>query len=264
MSWRRIFSYFLIFFFLLIFLRSKNYLEKAEQWISPGLIPVTKTFYGLGKNLAKGWQKWFSRKNLYAENQFLNEQVTKLIAAEAELKTLKEENDQLRQTLNFAKRERRLIMAEVVGKNSDGLAAALIIDRGSRDGLAPGYPVIVSDGLLIGQIYQVTETKSFLRLLTDNQSKIAAAVLSGERTIGVVSGRQGKSLFLEMIPQNELIKKGETVITSGLDDLMPRGLLIGKIDSVSKYPYEPFQRASLVPLVQAEKINAVTVLLPYQ
>lgn len=261
MPMRKIFKYLVLLFLVFFILQAKGYLSGVEYWLSEVFTPVAKTFYRLGQGVRRGSAWWLNRKNLYTENQNLRAQVIAFTLAEAQLKLVQVENAHLRQELNFLKKQPRFVMAEVVGKSSDDLVAALVIDRGARDGLALGDPVIVDEGIFVGKIFKITDSISLVRLLTDNQSKIAATILSKDQTLGVVSGRHGTSLLLEMIPQNETVVNGELIVTSGLDNLIPRGLLIGKVDFVSKDPYEPFQRATITPLVRIDKINVVAVLV---
>ena len=77
---------------------------------------------------------------------------------------------------------------------------------------------------------------------------------------GVVIGEHGLSLKMELIGQNEVVKEGETVVTSGLEPTIPRGLVIGKISRVLAEPNSFFQTAFIQSLVKVDSLVVVSVL----
>lgn len=174
---------------------------------------------------------------------------------------LKEENDELRSQLDFfAKNSEHHVGAEVIGRSVDPLSTIITINRGSEDGVSEGNPVIVGSGVLVGTVIEVFNKTSFVRLINDNQSKIGATLLNTERTIGLVEGGYDIGVQMNFIPQNEKVNPGDTVITSGLSDNMPRGLVIGKVEFIEKQPLEPFQQAILDPIADLSYITLVSVI----
>lgn len=123
-----------------------------------------------------------------------------------------------------------------------------------------GNPVVVGIGVLIGRISRATPETSIVRLLDDNQSKVAATLLNEEKSIGVVEGGYGISIRMNFIPQNEAITIGDTIITSGLEDGVPRGLTIGTVETFEKEPYQPFQSAVVVPPKNFNWITSVSII----
>lgn len=175
---------------------------------------------------------------------------------------VKEENENLRSQLNFLKKnDWSSVGATVISRSTDVLRNTIVIDRGSRDGIAIDMPVITGDGFYIGKIKLVELNSSVVQLISDQYSKVAATVLSKDKSIGVVEGGFGLSLQMNLIPQNESISVGEDVITSGLEEEIPYGLLLGRVDIVEKEPYQPFQKAILSPYVDLNKVQTVSVLL---
>ncbi len=180
----------------------------------------------------------------------------------AENKLLKEENEELRKQLNFfAKNNFQHVGAEVIGRTVDPLNTVVTINRGKKDGISPSNPVIVGDGVLIGSIIQTFETISYVRLINDNQSKVGATLMNEDRTIGLVEGGYDIGVQMNFIPQNEVVSPGDIVVTSGLTENMPRGLMIGKVEFVEKQPLEPFQQAILDPLADLSYLNNVSILI---
>ncbi|MDD2757871.1 MAG: rod shape-determining protein MreC [Patescibacteria group bacterium] len=181
---------------------------------------------------------------------------------EAQKKILTDENAQLKELLGFKeKNNTAFVVARVVGKNIASAEQTIIIDRGMEEGIKPDQPVIVGKGILIGKVVKVEEGLAIVRLINDNQSKIAATTLNTDHSLGVVEGGYGLSVKMNFIPRNETILVGDQIITSGLEANMPRGLLIGSVTAVENETYQPFQEAVLTPGTELAKIYLVGVIL---
>lgn len=176
-------------------------------------------------------------------------------------KTLEQENLELRDQLSFKKKNTtNLITAEIVAKSLDTADQVIILNRGASDGVKMDQPVIYGNGILIGKIIKTEDSISFARVLSDNQSKIAATILNNDHSLGVIEGGYGLSIKMSFIPRNENIITGDQVITSGLELGMPRGLIVGKVAAIENESYQPFQQAIITPAVDYEKINFVGIL----
>ncbi len=179
----------------------------------------------------------------------------------AQIKLLQKDNAELRKQLEFKQKQAtQSIAAEVVGNNLDGAEQTLVINQGSQAGVAIDQPVVVGDGILVGKVIKAEEAIAMVRLINDNRSKIGATVLNDETSQGVVEGGYGISLRMQFIPRNETVQVGQQIVTSGLEDKIPRGLLIGTVAVVENEAYQPFQQAILTPAVNLTKLTLVTVL----
>lgn len=147
-----------------------------------------------------------------------------------------------------------------MAKNLDTADQIIILNRGANDGIKIDSPVTSGDGVLVGKIIKVEDSISFARVLSDNQSKIAATILNSDHSLGIIEGGFGLSIKMNFIPRNENIITGDQIITSGLELGMPRGLTIGKVAAIENESYQPFQQAVITPAVDYEKINFVGVL----
>lgn len=180
----------------------------------------------------------------------------------AQYKILTEENKELKSQLNF--RERKSIpsvTARVIGKDSEDSDRAIIINAGELAGIKMEQPVVVGEGILIGKVIQVEKDLSFVRLINDNNSKVAATILNHKQSLGIVEGGYGLSVKMNFIPRNEVVLNNDQVITSGLELNVPRGLLIGTIAAIENEAYQPFQQAILTPAVDLSKLTVISVLL---
>lgn len=178
------------------------------------------------------------------------------------LTQLELENNELRAQLQFLKNTAHHVGATVIGRTLDPIGTSIIIDRGKADGIVPNRPVIVGNGYFIGKIARVDEHTAVVRLMSDFQSKTAATVDNRDKSLGVVEGGFGLTVRLNLIPQNEVIRPGDVIITSGLEPDVPRGLAIGIVEVVEKKPQEPFQQAIIKPSADLHALTVVSVILP--
>lgn len=198
-------------------------------------------------------------KNAYLKNK---EKLIGKEILESKLLILEEDNKKFQDELNFLKEKQyKHLGAEVIGKNVDPLANTIIINRGSSDNIEIGNPVIAFNGVFVGKIIRAEKGTSIIRLLQDSQSKVAAALLNTDRSIGLVEGGFGISMQMNFIPENEKVSIDDKIVTSGLEENIPRGLLIGKVESVKKEAYEPFQQAIVTPTINLNSLSSVVVIV---
>jgi len=177
------------------------------------------------------------------------------------LKKLQKENAQLKLLLSFTERQPYTsVTASVLSHSISPLQSTFLIDRGENDGIALGDPVIVSDGVLIGRIMKLSSSYATVRALVDRQSKIAASILHEQETMGVVEGTTGGFLSMDLIPQDITLLPGEMVVTSGLESSVPSDLLLGTITAINRNEQNPFQDATIQPLIDYRHYKMVNVL----
>jgi len=223
------------------------------------ITPVNSWFAGLGRGgngffgtVTKIGQLASQNAGLTAANADLRQRVSQ----DAELKV---ENAELRRVLNFSESHNfNLVVARVVAYQPDNFRQFLTINRGSRDGVKVGQAV-VGEGILVGNISNVTPTSAEVFLVSDPDFRVAA--LSQEsRATGIVSGQLGGGLLLDQVAQSDTISPGDTVITSGLGGEFPPGLIIGTIDSISTAKGAVFQSAKLSNGLTLSRLDLVSVI----
>ena len=222
--------------------------------------PVAAAFSTAGNKLSELVKFFNSIRTLDQENKKLKILAEKLQADLARLKEVERENNILREQLEYVKKESLpLIPALVISKDSINLLASISINKGKKDGVEKNFPVIVSSGILIGKVSEVQEDISKVLLIIDPQSSVPALV-SDSQAEGIVTGEHGLGLVMDMIPQDKVIKKGDTVISSNLGKELPQGLLIGEIEEVNTSDNKLFQKARVKSPVNFKELNAVFVI----
>jgi len=250
-SFKKTYSIGLIIFILIIVAHYLNFLTWPENFL--------RNFYARALQ-SINYHQTTPINNFNCQTSTTNIELDTL---KAKNDLLEQENSQMRGQLNFIKTNNyQTIAAEVIAQNLDTVDRTIILNRGAEAGVQIGQPVIFADGILIGKIFKVEPQLSFARVLSDNQSKIAATVQNSDHSLGVVEGGFGLSIKMNFIPRNEIIIPDDRVITSGLELGIPRGLIIGKVAAVENEAYQPFQQAIISPSIDYEKINIVGILKP--
>lgn len=259
---------------LLLFLHYSGLLNPVESFLVQGLKPVFRFFYSFSSGISQAYLDQIAKIDLAAELKRTRETINQLTAENAELKFLKEENLTLRKQLNFlAKSGERYLMANIIsrgeltGDTAD--SRSVVIDKGSRDGLFPGLAVVSfvgpgnsSQGIIIGKIVKVKDNLAEIYLVTNKNCKLAAAILGEKKTSGIVSGELGLTIKMEFIPQTENIRAGDLAATSGLEQNIPRGLVIGRVTKVVKENNQVWQSAVIEPQINLDSLSIISILLP--
>lgn len=238
-----------------------GWLTPVERFIRGGIAPASSILYTWSVTVEDDTEQFMSVEELQEAYTALKKAHLYSKIDYTKITLIEEENESLRKQLLFITgRTVTTVGADVIGKQIDPVGSTLIINRGSRDGIKESNPVIVHNGILIGKIARVEEDMAIVRLITDNQSRIAATLMNKNKSIGLVEGGFGLSVRMTSVPQHEIIALGDTVITSGLEKEMPHGLIIGSVESVEKEVYEPFQRAIIGSPVELEELTVLSVL----
>jgi rod shape-determining protein MreC len=228
----------------------------VTAWLGQRLLPAGGKTFQWGRSLAG----FLNYRSLVEENRLLKEEVAKLSIDYLKLASLAAENDYLKKELAFvAKSAYRHQLAKVIGRTPLN-EQVLIIDQGSGAGLAVGQPVTVNQGVIVGRLVKVEEQRSYLQLLTDTNSQLAVAVGNFSGTSGLLKGQAGNSLLLDLIPQDQELKVDDLVITSGLEEKIPRGLLVGRLSQINQVVGQIFKQARVNPLFNYQNLQIVDVI----
>ncbi|MFA6105114.1 MAG: rod shape-determining protein MreC [Patescibacteria group bacterium] len=249
-------------FLLIIALHYLGWLSAVEEKIRITGLPILGSINGISIKIGDNYQFFKNRDDFIAayEKNISNREESEVLTAD--VKRFSEENAELRRQLNYFQTHTQThLLANVVGKELISSDQSIIIDRGSNDGLSEGDPAIIGNGILIGKIFKVEKSISFIRLLNDNTSRVGSTILNHDKSLGVIEGGFGISLKMNLIPRDEIILVNDQVVTSGLEEKTPRGLLIGNIAEVENEPYKPFQQAVVTPATDYSKISSVSVLI---
>lgn len=175
------------------------------------------------------------------------------------LDELHTENAELRRLLEASGRlEVDYRAAELMNIDLNPYSHRVLINRGRRDGLAPGQPVIDAEGV-IGQIDRLARNSAQVILISDPDHALPVRVRRTDlRTVAYGSG-QINELRLNDLPMNVDLEPGDILITSGLGGAFPPGLPVAEIQAVERRAGEPFARAQARPLGRLDRARHVLV-----
>ncbi|MEI8096923.1 MAG: rod shape-determining protein MreC, partial [Candidatus Moraniibacteriota bacterium] len=197
---------------------------------------------------------------LKSENERLEKERLQLLVENARYSDVSKENDELRKEIGLLPRDKFLLKAAIViGRDVSGMGNWLSVDQGSLDGIREGMSVIVGNGILIGKIVEVFPSSSRIMLLSNPESLISGVALDTEAR-GIVRGEYGLGFLLDMVLQTDMLKVGDSIVTSGLGGDVPRGLLIGTLQDSHLSSDRLFQQASVISPVRFDRLQYVFVI----
>jgi rod shape-determining protein MreC len=203
-------------------------------------------------------------KEVYTENQRLKAHLQDNAQLSAKIRELESENESLRDMVEAEDdlSDYDLRAAEVISRSPDRWYQQITINRVAQLGIEPNMAVITADGL-IGRVNGVSQFTSTVELISDaNRSVQISAIVQGDDNIyGVIEGydSEQEALFFRKIPKDVDIEEGQTVITSGLGGMFPRGLYVGEVLEVVPDEYGLEQSALVEPAANLYQLDYVYV-----
>ncbi len=199
------------------------------------------------------------RRNTELERALINFQ-----AELVELRELRADYQRLAALQNYrgANTDKQFLAATVIGRDTTGLLRSIIIDRGSRDGVRVGMPVVTELGL-VGRIYRVGATSAQVQLITDTNSFVNAR-LQLTRAEGAVQGTAAGGLRMLYIPLADDVRDGDSVVTSGIGGKFPRGIVIGQVISSRLDESKLFKEAQVRSLIDFNRLEIVLIITNFE
>ncbi len=202
----------------------------------------------------------YSRSELLQEIQELRAEQVILKVQAQKMISLEVENANLRQLLGSIKKKKsRSQIAEIMSVSSNPSRHLVTINRGRKDDVYVGQPVLESTGVL-GQVIESSLLTSKVLLITDNSHAIPVKILrNGIRSIAKGTGYPNQ-LVLDKIPHTTDVKKGDVLVTSGLGLRFPSGFPVAVIESVDHDPGKAFASASATTSADLLRTGLVVLL----
>lgn len=245
--------------FIILFLHYLKILRPLENALMAAVRPIQGKVYELSAKINTYYYNQKDKKQLLKENERLKKALVEFQVLKSKIKELNEQNDFLKRQLDFEEQTNtETIIADVIGKNSDNFQNILIINKGNSQGVVEGSPAVVRD-VIVGKVHQVSKYTSEILLINDSMSKLAVTVQNKDHSIGILSGEYGLGMKIDLIPQTEEMAEGDYVITSGLEQTVRRGLLVGQIDNISYAEGELFKKAFVKSPLDFNKITMVSI-----
>ena len=231
-------------------------------WIADGIAtltaPIQTAFARVHRGAAGLWAGYLDWKHLRAEVARLRAETAALRLRQLRQEALEVENARLRAMTTLRERlPERTLGAEVMARDWNGFTRGLTVDRGRADGVERLSAVVVTGGV-VGRVAVVRRNSAVVQVLTDPASSIGGVVLR-TRAQGLVEGVAGGRLRLKLAASEEVLQAGDLVVTSGIGELFPKGLPLGRVLRVYA-PTGLFRTAELEPAVDLTSVEEVLLL----
>ncbi len=221
------------------------------------LAQVLTPFYWLAERPVRLWegvsQQFTQRDELIAENEKLKAEALLMQRRLQKLATLTEQNVRLRELLNSAALvDDKVLVSELIGTDPNPFTHRILIDKGEKDGVYLGQPVLDALGLM-GQVVEVMPYSARVLLLTDTTHSIPVQVnRNGLRAIAIGTGNPER-LELRHVADTADIKEGDLLVSSGLGQRFPAGYPVATVKEVIHDTGQPFAVVRAVPTARLNR-----------
>ena len=249
---------------ILIIVSSIGIIAPAESAAAAPIRFVSNIFTNMSLSFTQATSDLIQIRDLRARNALLEETLAQFQAELVELREIESDYQRLTELLEYTtlREEQEFVTADVIAVDQSGQLRTITINRGTRDGIIVGMPVVTQQGL-VGRILNVSANASQVLLITDPTSAISAR-LQTNRVEGTVIGQLSGNLRLTFIPLDEEIIEGDLVITSGLGGNFPPDIVIGQVTSVRQFEFELFQEAQVRSLNNFDTLEFVLVVTGFE
>ena len=225
-------------------------------------MPIQNGFTYL-KNKISGNDSFFADMDtLKTENEELKKKNSELEQSLRELEIIKAENDTLKEYVNLKDKytDYTTVPADVINRDISNYSSTIIINVGSVDGIKEEMTVIADSGL-VGHVISVTKNTAKVQTIVDTASAVTSKISTTEDTIVVQGTLEDKStLRANFIPTDAVVLQGDSVETSGIGGIYPKGIHIGTITEVVNTSNITDRYATIKTAVDFNKLNTVLVI----
>ena len=235
--------------------------SSASRHVGMGIVsPFQKAVTASIQSLRSVWTHYFFLITTEKENDSLKQILTRNIYDANACREMSLANDRFRKLLDFRDASQpRSVAAEVIGKDPSQWYKTLIIDKGVSEGVTKGLPVVIPEGV-VGQVIDASDHYAKVLLIIDSNSAVDA-LIQQTRAHGIIKGGSDGRCLLNYVSRKEVVNIGDAVVSSGLDGVFAKGLLIGKVTDIVRDSSGIFQDIIVTPFVDFDKIEEVLVVL---
>jgi rod shape-determining protein MreC len=222
--------------------------ERGVVWVQNG-----------GRNVL---HDYFFLRGVRAENRQLKDQIEQMKLAQALLSEDAIQAQRLQSLLAFKEQFiSKTVAAQVIGSSGSDLSRSIYIDKGENAGLKADMAVITAGGI-VGKVWLVYPSTSLVLMINDQSSGVGV-FLEKSRLQGVLRGTPNGELILERVMNDEQVTPGEAILSSGGDQIFPKGLPVGTVSKVGP-GREMFLSVKVTPAADLSRLEEVLVVTEKQ
>ena len=231
-------------------------------WAVGTLSPFERMLVWIQSSTRDTWHNYFYLRGVRAENRELKEQIEQMRLEQVRLTEDAAQAHRLQNLLAFKEQfVAKTVAAQVIGSSGSDLSRVIYIDKGENEGIRRDMAVITANGI-VGKVLMVWPSLAQVLLISDQSSGVGA-ILEKTRLQGVLRGNSSGEVTLERVMSDEQVQPGETVLTSGGDQIFPKGLPVGTVAKVSSGK-DLFLNIKIKPAADLSRLEEVLVLVQKQ
>ena len=264
MNWFDFRKVFLVLFVIVLPLLSLNLQNKTLKWYFSPFISVVSNiqnvYSSFTRNIRDTTSLYLNLIDIKEENLKLKEEAVEINTLKIKLTETQIENERLEQLLKFKNdMQQQSLAARVIAHDLlFGTHSTIRVNRGTQDGVEINQSAITPLGA-VGVVFYAEKTFSDILVLTDNFSTIDAMV-QRSRVRGVIVGKRG-SCVMQYLEKTDDVQNGDLIITTGLDNIFPKGTPIGHVIKVQKRGHDISQHVEVEPLINPHNLEEVLIIL---
>ena len=251
-----------ILILIVIFSNADSETSFLENAASKLVMPVQNGLTYL-KNKISGNSTFFTDiNNLKEENEELRQRNSELEQSLRELENIRSENETLKEYLGLTEKygEYSTVPAYIINKDISNYSKTIVINVGTDDGIKENMTVIADQGL-VGHVISVTSDTAKVRTIVDTSSSVSCLLSTTDESIVCKGTLEEESALKAMyIPDDDGIIQGDSVETSGLGGIYPKGIHVGSIKRVVNTQNATDRYAIVETAVDFDKLDTVLVI----
>ena len=201
-------------------------------WAVDAITPLERVIVRVQNGADGLWHNYFYLRGVRAENRELKQQIEEMRLQQVRLNEDAAQARRLQSLLAFKEQVViKTVPSQVIGSSGSDLSRSIYIDKGSNQGIAPDMAVITAGGI-VGKVLRVYPSTSLVLMINDQSSGVGV-LLEKSRLQGVLRGTADGELILERVMSDEQVAPGEAVLTSGGDQIFPKGFPVGTVSRIS-------------------------------
>ncbi len=252
----------IILILIVVFSNADSETSFLENAASKLVMPIQNGLTYL-KNGISGNSTFFTDiNNLKQENEELKQKNSELEQSLRELENIKSENETLKEYLDLTEKygEYKTVPAYIINKDISNYSKTIVINVGSDDGIQENMTVIADQGL-VGHVISVTSDTAKVRTIVDTSSSVSCSLSTTDESIVCKGTLEEESALKAMyIPDDDGIIQGDSVETSGLGGIYPKGIHVGSIKRVVNTQNATDRYAIVETAVDFDKLDTVLVI----
>lgn len=227
-------------------------------WTVSAVTPFEKGIVWLQSGTSNIWHNYFYLRGVRQQNRDLQQQIQQMQLEQVRLRQDAEQARRLQSLLGFKEQFiNKTVAAQVIGSSGSEQSRLVSIDKGSDEGIKNDMAVITASGV-VGKVFSVINGSTSQVLLINDQNSGVGTIIEQSRLQGVLKGKASGQLVLDKIMAEEEVKLGDRVLTSGGDQIFPKGLPVGTVSDIRRGG--EFLQVTIRPAAELNHLEEVLVI----